>query len=333
MSETKTVLLHNVYDEMNRNNVVFRPDSEYNRDGCLLHLSHLREQMARHGYLLQTVDQGDVMTCNYILFFDIPSFLPVIEQFYFLQYMNKEEFRKKMLLFLWEPPVVNELNWNFEYHRYFRTIFTWNDDIIDNDKYVKINFAQPDRRYKGQSFAEKKLCTMINGNRSSSHPLELYSKRRRAIRYFEEFHPDEFDLYGFAWDSAEFPSYRGMIREKGEVLSRYKFAVCFENMTGVGGYITEKIFDCFRSGCVPIYLGAPNIESYVPADTFVDFRNFHDYDKLYVHLQQMTEDEYNGYLERIDRYLKSVMYAERFSKEAFSQTVIEKIMELDGKSM
>ncbi|WP_410510996.1 glycosyltransferase family 10 [Paenibacillus sp. BR2-3] len=329
MSKKKTILLHNVYDEMNRDNVVFRLDSGYNRDDCLLHLSYLKEILASLDYHLQTIDQGDVMTCEYLLFFDMPSFISSLGPFYFLQYMKKESFKKKMLLFLWEPPVVNELNWNSEYHTYFQTIFTWYDDIVDHDKYVKIHYAQPDRRYQGLAFSEKKFSIMINGNRSSTHPLELYSERRKAIHFFETNHPEDFDLFGIAWNPVDFPSYRGTIKEKGDILSKYKYAICFENMTQVNGYITEKIFDCFRAGCVPVYLGAYNITDYVPEGAFIDFRKFNDYEKLYAYLKQITEEQYHAYLEQIDRYLKSSLYTERFSKEAFGAAVVDRIIALD----
>ncbi|CAM4332885.1 glycosyltransferase family 10 [Paenibacillus alkaliterrae] len=329
MSKMKTILLHNVYDEMNRNNIVFQPDSPYNRDDCLIHLSHLKEKLAEQGYDLQTIDQGDVLTCDYLLFFDMPAFIPSLEQFYFLQYMKSIAYRKKMLLFLWEPPVVNEQNWTARYHAYFQTIFTWYDDLAGNGDYVKIHYVQPERRYQGAAFSEKKFCTMINGNRSSNHSLELYSERLRAIRFFETHHPEDFELYGFAWDQADFPSYRGTIKEKGDILSRYKYAVCFENMAHVNGYITEKIFDCFRAGCVPVYLGAANITDYVPEGAFIDFRKFNGYEQLYIFLKQITEEQYHVYMEHIDRYLKSSLYAERFSKEAFSQTVVDRIMALD----
>ena len=55
-------------------------------------------------------------------------------------------------------------------------------------------------------------------------------------------------------------SWRGPARSKSETLGRYTFALCFENMV-LKGWITEKIFDCFYSGTVPIYLGAPDLSA------------------------------------------------------------------------
>lgn len=44
-------------------------------------------------------------------------------------------------------------------------------------------------------------------------------------------------------------------------------------MRGEKGYITEKIFDCFFPGVIPIYWGAENVTDYIPQDTFIDRRN------------------------------------------------------------
>jgi hypothetical protein len=38
-------------------------------------------------------------------------------------------------------------------------------------------------------------------------------------------------------------------------------------------YVTEKLFEAFAGGCVPVYLGAPNIEAFLPdPDAIVDMR-------------------------------------------------------------
>ena len=43
--------------------------------------------------------------------------------------------------------------------------------------------------------------------------------------------------------------------DKFKFLANYRFNLCPENSLGEG-YITEKIFDSIRSGCIPIYWGA-----------------------------------------------------------------------------
>ena len=43
--------------------------------------------------------------------------------------------------------------------------------------------------------------------------------------------------------------------DKFKFLANYRFNLCPENSLGEG-YITEKVFDSIRSGCIPIYWGA-----------------------------------------------------------------------------
>jgi hypothetical protein len=42
------------------------------------------------------------------------------------------------------------------------------------------------------------------------------------------------------------------VDSKKNTLEKYKFSICYENARDIPGYITEKIFDCFFAGCVPI---------------------------------------------------------------------------------
>jgi hypothetical protein len=61
-------------------------------------------------------------------------------------------------------------------------------------------------------------------------------------------------------------------RELISVYSKYKFIICFEN-SNTDGYVTEKIFNVFLSGSIPIYDGAPNIKDYVNVNSILLFDN------------------------------------------------------------
>ena len=50
----------------------------------------------------------------------------------------------------------------------------------------------------------------------------------------------------------------GALGRKRRILEGYKFVVAFENSI-LDDYVTEKFFEAFDSGAVPIYRGAPNI--------------------------------------------------------------------------
>lgn len=228
----------------------------------------------------------------------------------------KLHLQRNMVLILLEPPSVLPKNYEKKYHKYFSKIYTFDDDLVDNKKYFKLYYPElkPMRKdYK--SFEEKKLCTLIAGDKSSIHPDELYSKRREVIHFFEKTAPEDFDLYGQTWKKSEFPSYLGSIPNK-ECLLGYKFCFAYENMTNINGYITEKIFDCFHFGCVPIYLGANNVCDYIPKNCFIDRRDFSSLEELYQYLNRMPKEEYENYITNIQTYLKSDK-AKLFSKETF----------------
>ena len=59
-----------------------------------------------------------------------------------------------------------------------------------------------------------------------------------------------------------------------ELYRQYKFVIAFEN-SRANDYVTEKFYDPLLAGAVPIYLGAPNIETFAPGENCsVDIRNF-----------------------------------------------------------
>lgn len=53
--------------------------------------------------------------------------------------------------------------------------------------------------------------------------------------------------------------------EKIKLFSQYKFVLAFEN-NNVTDYVTEKLPHAFLSGALPIYMGAPNIDDWLPGE-------------------------------------------------------------------
>jgi hypothetical protein len=206
---------------------------------------------------------------------------------------------------MWEPPTVQPDLYNPKLHECFGKIFTWDDDLVDNKKYFKFNyFALTKRMENLPSFESKKFCTMIARRLSSKHPKQLYHERERAIRFYED-KKGEFDLYGYGWEKRKFKNYKRPVPSKLEVLKNYKFCICYENTRDVRGYITEKIFDCFAAGVVPVYWGASNVGEYIPEGCFIDRRRFKDDQEVYDFLKKITKEEYERFQKCAEAYLKS----------------------------
>ena len=121
-----------------------------------------------------------------------------------------------------------------------------------------------------------------------------------------------------------FPSWKGSVLNKQEILLCSRFSIVYENIQGLEGYITEKIFDAFVAGNVPIYWGAPDIKDYVPKECFIDRRDFTSHDQLYKFIKNMKENEFLEYKKNIKDFLQNK--AEIFSCEKFASTIVSKIV-------
>jgi hypothetical protein len=220
------------------------------------------------------------------------------------------------------------------YYPVFDKIITWNDDLsreADNIYSYNLPYRHDDLRYnKKKPFEQKKLLTNISSRRYSDHPNELYSSREQIINFYEKNHPEMFDLFGYNWNkkhsikeiyrkglnSSTYRCYEGLVDDKVKTYHNYKFAICFENQSNISGWITEKIFDCFRSGIVPVYWGAENIDKHIPKDTFIDYRNFLSPIDLHEYLSGINKNEYNEYIDAAQKYLQT---SNKFTPEAFAQ--------------
>ena len=119
-----------------------------------------------------------------------------------------------------------------------------------------------------------------------------------------------------------YSSFLGRVGSKREALEQYKFSICYENARDIPGYVTEKIFDCFLAGCIPIYWGANDIADFVPAECFIDKRKFETYQDLYVFLDTMSDEMYFEYVANIDNFLRSQQILQ-FSSQYFADVLIK----------
>ncbi len=227
--------------------------------------------------------------------------------------------KKKLVLFLWEPPTVIPFSYEKSFLENFGRVYTWDDSLVDNKKFFKFHYPELKEVFENiPSFKDRKLCTFISARLESNYPKELYTERERAIQFFER-HPEDFDFYGRHWEKRKYQTYKGAPQDKMAVLKNYRFCICYENTKEVEGYVTEKIFDCFATLCVPVYYGAPNVEKYIPKKCFIDRRDFSSYEELYHFLKSMSEEEYLSYQKEIKKFLQS-KEAKKFSVENFSET-------------
>ncbi len=234
--------------------------------------------------------------------------------------------KERLVLFMWEPKTVLPQMYTDQIHDCFSKVYTWDDSLVDNKSYFKFYYPVLRPQIDGiPPFNEKKLCALVASNLTSKDPYELYSHRKETIAYFEAVNEPGFEFYGRGWDPLEHPSYRGEAPEKLSTIKNYRFYICYENREKTQGYVTEKIFDCFAAGTVPIYWGASNISDFVPQDCFINRADFATLGELHNFISFMPEEVYNEYLLRAELFLKSPV-AKKFSYETFGQAFYEAVV-------
>lgn len=315
---------------------LFDASAPVNRDDCLCGFRAFRDAVQARGGQVHTHDvflqQG--VSPDIVVFLDVPNKPP--------QQLIPHWPSARRWLILQECEVVLPRNWDRRNHADFERCFTWHPGWIDGDRYFRLDFANPLLRPRqGASFEQRKLATLVAGNKSSRHPLELYSERVATIRWFERNAPADFDFYGIGWDRRRFagplkpfnrvdvlakaaarswPSWRGATEDKLATLSEHRFTICYENAREIPGYVTEKLFDAFSAGTVPVYWGAPDISERVPRDCFIDRRDFQSHADMVDRLRTMDESEHLEFVERIGAFLRSDA-ARPYSAQAFGETL------------
>jgi alpha(1,3/1,4) fucosyltransferase len=317
--------------------VPYSSDSSQNR---LFNLSSVRDNATErfveaHGMLTDngltsnTIDQCDLTKVDVVIFYNFISelgwLIKTIKKNPAVQFINIPA----------EPPVVSPLH---EKHILiampFDRILVWNDNLVTQGlPFVKANIGEPVINVESiplVPFRGKSFMVAICSNKLIKHKNGIHKERFIAFDFFSK-KQQGMDLYGMGWEGVVTPfvkaSYKGKCKTKKDVLKNYKFSICFENAKNYPGLITEKIFDCFAAGTVPIYYGPPNVQDYIPNDCFIDFCSFSNYEELYQFLINVTEVEYQAYLDATKRFIKSKEYYE-FTSKRFAEIILEQIRSL-----
>jgi len=276
--------------------------------------------------------------------------------------------RNKCILFKGEPPIYN-LYFGLrlcspKYNAKFKGVLS--NYIIDGINQVHFNSPQNQFQSVNKYFDRPKtefLC-MVLSNKKTSILLsglvvgnwKYYKQSNHKIRiladnYFcDRFGPEKYHSYGRGWNPKCFkggagdfvgekielvdgeyhytPPYHGEL----EVISKYKFNFCPEN-SRFEGYVTEKPIHAMVAGSIPIYLGSPHPDYYLPSDTFIDFGAFIiGFSKkpslvaLCHYLENMNDSEYQSYRKAMRRFLTS-KEADNFSSYIFAQKLVRMLEE------
>jgi len=308
----QAVFIDPSYDAYYRNKLFDIDDAYLNRDDCLSPFRRLRDELNARGVQVDTADllldgKEAGAPCQYYSLGLLANYQQLAER----QNVHLGGF------IIFEPPVVAPKLYRAlpQLTAAFERVYVHNTTGdgyslkgVDQSRLRQLYWPQPYRNVLTsywENTDRQNRIVVINGNHiPRSFRGELYSRRIETMAALAR--SGAVDLYGRGWDKwwslrSMWPPYwrnyktlmsiyRGACESKYEVLSRYRFSLCFENMT-MRGYVTEKIFDCLYAGAIPLYLGAPDIGELIPAEAYVDCRRFASWEQMWHEVSRMSEDE------------------------------------------
>jgi len=262
-------------------------------------------------------------------------------------------------VYLYENPLIRPLNRDRTVLARYARWFTWDETLLDDPRAVRLLY--PNRlESEGLAGPEERplFCVLVASNKALmvDDPRDQYQARVRIIDWYERHAPDDFHLHGRGWDRpaalpgrwgrvrnqarkilarclptrSPYATWRGPIADKIALLRRARFCLAHENCRDLPGYVTEKLFDAFRAGCVPVYVGPKEIADLVPSGCFIDGRAFASPAELDAFLRSVDDDRYREYQRRIREFLGSPR-AEPFSQERFVDVMVREILAALGR--
>jgi len=158
------------------------------------------------------------------------------------------------------PQIVDQVKMFPEkYLETFDAIFTHNQELLKIDSKFKWCPAQGFWIKEPKIYEKSKMISMIASNK------RMCEGHRLRLQWVERI-GDQVDLYGRGFNE---------IALKEEGLCDYMFSVAIENGQ-YETYFTEKLLDCFATGTIPVYLGAPDIGNYFNKDGIIDLTDQFD---------------------------------------------------------
>jgi len=244
--------------------------------------------------------------------------------------------REKCILWKNEPPIYNVF-WGRKLcepaylKQFMATMSCYEYSGLDQVHFIT---PRPVFEYIDLFFNKPKpelLCTILK-NKSNAVFLNNFIPRLRKFNKFSlmnyRIQADDvfckevegYHSYGRGWNSKCFKGEVSTYTDKYALIAQYKLNFCPEN-SRFRGYITEKPIVAMCCGSIPIYIGATDVDNYLPKGTFIDGTRFEEPEHLCQLLNHFTEDDYNYYKQNIKRFLKSdAVYA--FSSVAFAEKLI-----------
>ncbi|MEI0559728.1 glycosyltransferase family 10 domain-containing protein [Brachyspira intermedia] len=186
------------------------------------------------------------------------------------------------------------------YVRFPIWIFYNFNGLLDNKDYTKDDIKKVIDNINNAKSKKNKFASLVASHDATNIRTQMYNQISK-IDYIncpgKLFHNDDTLKQDYNNDKIEY-------------LKDFKFNICPEN-TISDGYVTEKLFDAFKAGCIPIYNGDENIElNFVNKNALLFFKKGEDNTELIKEIEKLHRDDklFDDFQKQIKIYDSMVDY-------------------------
>lgn len=225
----------------------------------------------------------------------------------------------------------NERPWNYSCH------YAITFDHIDDDRhyrlplYVIYDYDNQHRNVTNTKTVDRepsdltkkfkdKFCSFVVKN-GACEKRNYFFQRLNEYKRVDSAGP-LFNNVGYILERGD-----GAVKAKMQFLNSYKFNLCFEN-SSYAGYATEKLYEAYMFGTVPIYWGSPTIDCDFNTKAFLNWHDYQDDDafmeaivevdtKPELYEQMYMEPLFNSWKEPYNKYMDMNRFRTWFKKNVY----------------
>lgn len=264
----------------------------------------------------------------------------------------------KAILVLLETSLGAHYTFNPRNHAGFDAIVTYDDRLIDNQRYFPMRTRAyfRDRIQTGLPFEQRRIACLVGANRKMRHrsgimamkkgwhfswqdwldyvfcPGELITYRSTIGRLCAQYDQGTFDIFGEGWDIHDETRGRCLGVPKTSTLSyigNYRYYFAFENHESEYSLISERIWDSLWADTVPVYRGNKHLDRYVPKECFLDANNFESPKAMLDWLVRSSESDWAKYRKAGRDFINSTEI-EKHLPDACAEEILRPIVVVAG---
>jgi len=189
-------------------------------------------------------------------------------------------------------------------NHYRLPLWTTYIDWFNKGSYTNPSFLLPEDKISVNEFTLKpknKFCAFVFSN-----PIPMRVEIFNKLSQYKQV--DGFGEPFNNWTDGELDKY--------QILSNYKFSICFENRS-YPGYYTEKPFHAKTSGTVPIYFSDKQISNDMNEKAFINYADFNSMDSLVEYVKKVDQDN-----QLYQQYIEEPLFKNNIIKDEFKPNAV-----------